>query len=371
MRRLTVLVSIVLALLGSQFAMAREATPGPSPSAGCATTTEAENEAIAHRWSDIWQTQDLDALDALISPDYVHHWGAGADVKGTAAFKKSLSDFFTAFPDTKTTVEETIVDGGEVVLRYTNTGTQTGPLGALAPTGNVATYEGISIVHISCGQIDEVWTEIDGLGRLQQLTGAAGAFAASTPVPSRVKNAAASPAACAATSEGEAADLVRSWFDVWNTRDLASLDALGAADYVHHWGGQVPDTTDLNSYKQRIDGFLHAFPDLHATVDDVIVDGDLVVLRWTETGTQQGRFGNIEPTGKNVTWTGINIFRVECGQLVESWNATDGIGLQQQLGVDLPGTPAAATPATLHDVQQARSHGTDSGRIYGVASRWQ
>lgn len=89
-------------------------------------------------------------------------------------------------------------------------------------------------------------------------------------------------------------------------------------------------------------------------MNDVIVDGDLVVVRWTENGTQQGRFGNLEPTGKNVTWTGINIFRVECGQVVESWNATDGIGLQQQLGADLRGTPAAAAPAAQHEVQRAR-----------------
>ena len=335
----------VLGASGIRIAGAQGATPGASPSAGCATTTEAENKAIAQRWSDVWQSQDLDAVDALVAPGYVHHWGAGADVKGHDAFKQSLSDFFTAFPDATSTIEEIMVDGDEVVLRYTNTGTQTGPLGALAPTGNRATYEGISIVHISCGQIDEVWTEIDGLGRLQQLTGATGAFAASTPVSSAAGTPSASPEACAATSEDEAQDLVRRWFDVWNTRDLASLDALGAPDYVHHWGGQVPDTTDLNSYKQRLDGFLQAFPDLYATVDDVIVDGDLVALRWTETGTHQGRFGNLEPTGKHVTWTGINIFRVACGQVVESWNHTDGIGLQQQLGADLPGTPVAATPA--------------------------
>ncbi|MGI8486540.1 MAG: nuclear transport factor 2 family protein, partial [Thermomicrobiales bacterium] len=111
MRRLTVLlISIVLALSGSQFAMAQSGTPGAtpdaSPAAGCVTTTEAENEAIAHQWFEVWSTKDLQGLDAIMARDYVHHWGMGADVQGRDAFKQSLGDFFTAFPDMKGTLEE-------------------------------------------------------------------------------------------------------------------------------------------------------------------------------------------------------------------------------------------------------------------------
>jgi predicted ester cyclase len=77
------------------------------------------------------------------------------------------------------------------------------------------------------------------------------------------------------------------------------------------------------------------------TFDQVIVEGDKVVIRWTITATQDGQFFELAPSGNAATWTGINIYRIDCGQVVESWSETDAIGLRRQLG-----DPNIATPAS-------------------------
>ena len=84
--------------------------------------------------------------------------------------------------------------------------------------------------------------------------------------------------------------------------------------------------------------FLAAFPDLHYSFDFFVVQDDMVVERYTATGTQEGALGDLPPSGRQATWTGVNIFRIECGKIVEVWSEVDALSRNQQLAV-------AATPA--------------------------
>ncbi len=79
--------------------------------------------------------------------------------------------------------------------------------------------------------------------------------------------------------------------------------------------------------------FLTAFPDMHFKVEDMIAEGDKVVARITMSGTQQGAFMGIPPTGKHVTITAIDISRMAGGKSVEHWIEMDTLGMMQQLGV--------------------------------------
>jgi predicted ester cyclase len=79
--------------------------------------------------------------------------------------------------------------------------------------------------------------------------------------------------------------------------------------------------------------YLTAFPDLHFTIEDIIAEGDTVVVRQTARGTHQGDLMGIPPTGKQVSGTGITITRVVNGKAVEDWFNGDDLGLLQQLGV--------------------------------------
>jgi len=78
---------------------------------------------------------------------------------------------------------------------------------------------------------------------------------------------------------------------------------------------------------------LTTFPDLHVSIEDVIGEGDRVVVRFTLRGTHQGELMGIAPTGKQVAMTGISIIRVANGKFLEEWANTDWLGLLQQLGV--------------------------------------
>jgi len=76
-----------------------------------------------------------------------------------------------------------------------------------------------------------------------------------------------------------------------------------------------------------------AFPDVHFTIEDQIAEGDRVVTRWTARGTHQGPLVGIPPTSKQVTMSGIAIYRLVDGKIVEQWGVNDMLGLLQQLGV--------------------------------------
>jgi len=123
--------------------------------------------------------------------------------------------------------------------------------------------------------------------------------------------------------------------------DLAAVDELLAHDHVPHHAliGDQPPSREL--YKQFIVRTRAAFPDLHATIEDQIAEGDKVVTRWSVQGTHHGRFRGHNPTGKQMRVTGIVIDRIVGGKVVEGWMEMDTHDQMQQLGViSRPGTPS-------------------------------
>ena len=71
----------------------------------------------------------------------------------------------------------------------------------------------------------------------------------------------------------------------------------------------------------------------HFTIVEMIAEGDRVMIRWTSHDTHQGEFNGIPPTGKQVTNSGINIFRIASSKIAEIWDISDRLWLWQQLGV--------------------------------------
>ena len=122
-------------------------------------------------------------------------------------------------------------------------------------------------------------------------------------------------------------------FEEWNKHNLAGIDELCAPDYVAH--GALPPgfSPDRASLRQLRIALWTAFPDMHLVVDDLIAEGDKVVLRYTFHGTHQGEYMGIPPTGKQVSVTGIEIDRIEDDNFVETWGSMDTLGFMQQLGV--------------------------------------
>jgi len=123
--------------------------------------------------------------------------------------------------------------------------------------------------------------------------------------------------------------------EVWNKGNLDVVTEIFAEDYVRHdlrAGNPLPGP---EGQKRIAADFRAAFPDLHTTIDLVVAEGNMVMVRWTTEGTHTGQWGNVPPTGKRARFSGVNIFRIESGKVVELWNHRDDLGLMQQLGVPI------------------------------------
>jgi len=133
-------------------------------------------------------------------------------------------------------------------------------------------------------------------------------------------------------SEENKAIARRFFKEVWNEGNLSAIDELAAANYEDH--NQPPGMpSGIEGVKQTIAMYQTAFPDTRMTVEDEFAQGDRVVIRWTARGTHTGELMGIPPTGKQVTVTGIDVYRVAGGKLVERWGEFDQMGMMQQLGV--------------------------------------
>ena len=110
----------------------------------------------------------------------------------------------------------------------------------------------------------------------------------------------------------------------------ALIDKYLAPDFVQHDpSGDMP----LEIFKQYNIAIANAFPDFSFTIDDQVAEGDMVVSRYTMTGTHKGEFRGIPPTAKGFSITGVDIGRIVNGKFVEGWGYADRLGLMQQLGV--------------------------------------
>jgi steroid delta-isomerase-like uncharacterized protein len=92
------------------------------------------------------------------------------------------------------------------------------------------------------------------------------------------------------------------------------------------------EATGAQLLKQVWAALLQAYPDLHVAVEDLIAEGDKVVCRNVVTGTHQGEYMGIPPTGKPVTYNEIFIFRFEDGRIAETWGVVDVLSQMRQLG---------------------------------------
>jgi steroid delta-isomerase-like uncharacterized protein len=130
--------------------------------------------------------------------------------------------------------------------------------------------------------------------------------------------------------------LIRKFEELINSRDLDIALTLFSPDFVDHTPavGLPPGVEGVRAFFTMQ---FAAFPDGQITSQDIIAEGDKVVHRMSGTGTHHGEFLGIPPTGKRVTWSFIDIWRIADGKLAEHWVEADMTGMMRQLGlVPLP-----------------------------------
>ena len=124
----------------------------------------------------------------------------------------------------------------------------------------------------------------------------------------------------------------RIWIEGLNRGDVSAADAVFAPDCVVHITGVAEPIRGVGPWKELIGGLLRAFPDLHLTIEDQLVEGDRVAFRWSATGTHTGPLGAAPPTGKPVALDGLIIDRLANGKVLERWEQWDQSLMLQQLG---------------------------------------
>ena len=121
--------------------------------------------------------------------------------------------------------------------------------------------------------------------------------------------------------------------ELFNQGNMSLANELLAPDFVER-EQLPPGVPDGREGVKALTSMLRsAFPDFKATIEDMVAEGDKVVVRMTWSGTHKGEFMGIPASGKSVSIGVIDIIRVNKGKLVEHWGQMDSMGMMQQLGV--------------------------------------
>jgi steroid delta-isomerase-like uncharacterized protein len=285
-----------------------------------------EIKQLVRRFIEVQNQMKLEALDQLVAPDMIDHSGRVSSREGA---KQLLALFASAFPDWFAAIEDLIAEGDKAVMRGVASGMHRGVFMGIPPTGKRVTVPGIHIMRIADGKIVEHWGEGDFLGMMQQL----GVLPGSTQTPPSVGGCTGHQKGALATSIHENKTLcARPHEEIFNQGKLAVADEIFSPEFAWYEAHLPPLPKGPESIKMFATMLRAAFPDLHLTVEDSIAEGDRVVNRWSFRGTQRGEFYGVPPTEREVTTSGIDIWRVEDGRIVENHQEVDNLGLLQQLG---------------------------------------
>jgi steroid delta-isomerase-like uncharacterized protein len=119
--------------------------------------------------------------------------------------------------------------------------------------------------------------------------------------------------------------------ELFNRDNLDIIDELVAPDVISHSGlpGQAPGAA---GFKDAMKLFRKAFPDLRAALEDVVAEGDRVAGRLKVTGTHQGDFIGLPPTGNPIAYEEMTFVRMAGGRIAEHWSCADAVSLLQAVG---------------------------------------
>jgi predicted ester cyclase len=304
---------------------------------------EAHKTAIQQLYDDVFNEGDLDTLDTLLASDYVNH-GYTADLTRDD-FRATIEAMRAALPDFEAEVEVLIAEGewaaSRVVFRGTFENEWLLDGQTIAPNGKPVEWA-LNTLHRfnEDDQLVEDFTAFDALGLLTQLDAA--------PLPTLIANVLTSvertPAVIGELESDEFHDTYQEVFthiieDAINEGDLTAIDTYMGEDHQTHepFGNLTRD-----QFKQVIAGFRATVPDLHVTIDALVIEGNWLAARLTYTGTFTNEINagiiKIKPTNQPLKFI-INLFvHYEAGSSIEDFKEYNRLGWLRQLTL-LPPAP--------------------------------
>jgi steroid delta-isomerase-like uncharacterized protein len=119
--------------------------------------------------------------------------------------------------------------------------------------------------------------------------------------------------------------------EAFNAGDIDKLLAVASPDLVTHLAEFPQPIHGRDTWQQGFELMRRAFPDLEATIEDVVAAGDKVAVRLTFRGTHAGEFQGVPATGKAIHYVSHEFYRVVAGLIVEEWICSDMATLFQQI----------------------------------------
>ena len=129
-------------------------------------------------------------------------------------------------------------------------------------------------------------------------------------------------------------EIARKFVEALDEGNFDIHEELLSDDYVCHFAGN-PDPLPREAQKQFIQAYYEAFPNNTHSIEDIIAKDDKVILRQINRATHDVEFEGLPPSGKQVEYAGIWIFRIGEGKIVESWGVEDFLSFWMQLGMEL------------------------------------
>ena len=296
-----------------------------------------QNLALVRRYFDEINNLNAGVLDELLLPGYVDHTPPPfPDLQpGREGARRAFREARRSFPDGWHESQEQIADGDRVLTRIRAGGTFVDELIGIPPTGKPVRMSGIAVHRVEDGKLAEHWGIQDLAGLFRQVGLMPGPVEEGTPQPAP----SGSP-----TERAELDALVERFLRVFNQRDLAPVDEMLVEDFHSHTLG-LGQIKGRAAWKQFVEGFFVAFPDVQFTLRDRLLDpaGGRIGLRWTWTGTQTGDLMDVPATGRAVHGHGIGVYHCAGGRLVSEDAIEDVFGMLVQMGVVPPPGQTAVT----------------------------
>ena len=121
--------------------------------------------------------------------------------------------------------------------------------------------------------------------------------------------------------------------DAWNAHNVDSVMSFYAIEYEGIDVGQATPEHGPEGKRRAVIRYLRAFPDLHFTTEETIVQGDTVVLSWIARGTHHGPLLNCPPTARTISVRGVSILEIRGGQIVRGVYNWDVAGMLREIGL--------------------------------------
>jgi steroid delta-isomerase-like uncharacterized protein len=128
------------------------------------------NKAVVRRLiGEVYNEDDLDAVDELVAPDILNHPAVAEHQHGIDSFKHVIEWVRDISPDVHYEIDDILAEGDKVAVRMTVSGIHTGPIRDIPPTGKRFSVDYVHWFRLADGKVAELWAVRDDLSRLEQL----------------------------------------------------------------------------------------------------------------------------------------------------------------------------------------------------------